>query len=176
MNDKYIVKMSRKFIAMLVIVGAIFDFVGLIMLILFITGSWTISNDKLIIFILFEIFSLVGGGSIVLSQIKNLIHPYTMLEIDENGLKFAIKANYELININWTQIESVEITPNTQLTVMGKYPVDNLMVKVKLDSGFPGSQATSSGLMYFNNTLIVDGLYMNKRAVDVETEINKHIH
>jgi hypothetical protein len=99
-----------------------------------------------------------------------------MLTIDEDGLKFAIKANYELINIKWPQIESVDTVANTQLVVMGKNPVDNLIVKVKANSGFPSSQITSSGLTYFNYTLILDGLFMNKRPIDVATEINKHIH
>jgi hypothetical protein len=172
MQDNLVVKMSRKFIAMLIAVGLLFFVVGGTLIIMWLTKSMSFEGNKFIIFIIFEIFACGGGILIIISQIKNFIQPYTMLEVTAEGLKFATGANYKLFLVSWNLVESSEVVSNQQLRVMDKYPVNDLVVHFKNDAKLEASMATGSGLMYMNYVLTINGIYMAVKAETISNLIN----
>lgn len=169
-----IVKNSRILIGILIGVSFLFILVGIFLFIANQQGNFLITPDKIIIFYLFIFFAIGCGGIIFVSQIKNLLHPFTMITITPEGFSFAIGSQYEQKMCNWKDIANVETVPNEQLRIMGKNPVTNLIVTFKQTTSLPASLTTSAGVQYTNYSLVIDGLYMDTPAETILTEMKKY--
>lgn len=167
------IKNSRILIGLLIGVALLFLVVGAGFFIAFITGSFTVTPDKIIVFIIFEFFAIGVSGVIFISQIMNMINPFVMLTTSNEGISFGTGFRYTPYTIPWKYIKSAEVEPGSGFPGLSQLKnTDNLIIVIEPTLEIPASLATSAGIGYFNYVLRIDGLYSNTAAYPVAESIN----
>jgi hypothetical protein len=157
------VKLDRKFILLLTLLGSLFVCIGLILLCLVLSNQFEIDGSKIIIFILFEFFAIGCGGLIVFSQIYYLIKPPTMLSLTPTTLTFGTGLRYKPFQVSASLIKDIRVfEQQSNLSLMGKTKTvsGGIEIEFKNDASLPSSLATSAGISYMNFVLRVSKPYM----------------
>jgi len=163
---------------MLIAVGLLFVIAGLFSAFLVINKTLEIGTDKIIVFILFELFAVLGGGAIVINQLIYLFSPAVMLRVDSTGVSFGTGLRYKLFSIDKKFVDSIEVYERpSELEVMGKAKIvaGGIEIKFKNDPVIPASLATSAGITYFNYVLTIHKPYMEGDPIDYVDQIKEKI-
>lgn len=162
-------------IIMLILVGLLFVLVGLGMLLARLFGGWRAEEVAEWRFWVFEFFALIIGGAIVVSQMKNLVFPFVMLKIDDDGIYVGTGWRYSPFFIPWQYIKGAEISE-------GGFPLlkifkncDSLIIRLISNQEIPGSMATSTGISYVGWQVTLDGNYTDRPAAEGAAVINDRI-
>jgi hypothetical protein len=169
------VRVNRLLLALLILIGFLFLFVGLDLAVLHLIFNPTVDNQLLMW--IFNLFAIGIGIVLIISQGRYLIKPPLMMRISQEGISFGTGFGYKQQLIPWEYVESAGYGHG--YVTMSANPFRDILlgvtVKFKDSKEIPSSLATSAGINYFNHTLFLNRLYMNKSAGKIIKVINSYL-
>lgn len=169
------VRVNRLLLSLFIFIGLLFLFVGLDLAFLHLVLNPTVDNQLLMW--LFNIFAIGMGTVLIISQGRYLIKPPLMMRVSPEGISFGTGFGYKQQLISWKYVQSADYGHGYM--TMSANPFKDLLlgvqVKFKSSKEIPSSLATSAGINYYNYTLFLNRLYMNKSAGKTIAAINSYL-
>ncbi len=164
------VRVSRKLLFVLTVVGLVFLMVGLDLGYFQKVFGPDFTGDRVIVKWLFLFFSVICGGAIFLNSIIYLIVPPVMLRVSKDKIVFGTGMRYSPFTISAAMVERVEsFTTLSNLEVNGKKEtVDGgACLYFKNDPSLPSQQTTSMGIKYENYKLEISSTYADLSGPEI---------
>lgn len=177
-NGAFEVRVSRKLLLLLTVVGLVFLLVGLDIGFFHKVVGPEFGQDKPIVKWLFLFFAVICGGVIAVNCFIYLIFPPLMLRVTKETITFAVGLRYNPFDVPTRLLESVTTyTQESNLEVNGKKAIveGGAELILKNDSSIPSQKTTSMGVAYVNYTIRIQSTYANTSGQQIVEEVNKII-
>lgn len=169
------VRVNRLLLSLFISIGLLFLLVGLDLAVLHLVFNPTVDNQ--LFTRIFNLFAIGIGIVLIISQGKYLIKPPLMMSVSSEGISFGTGFGYRQQLIAWKYVESANFGHGVR--TMSANPFKDILlgvqVKFKASKEIPQSAATSAGINYFNYTLFLNRLYMNRPASKTIKVINSYL-
>jgi hypothetical protein len=178
-QNQFEVRVSRRLLLLLIVVGLLFSAVGLDLLFLHIVFEPVGAGQSPILMILFGAFCLLLGAVIVVSQVYYLIIPPVMLRVTREGLWFGTGLRYKPYFVPIKSVKSINTyQTESMLEVGGQRRIVEGGVELVMDrtDDLPSSLATSAGLSYSDYSLRLFKTYMNRPPQKAVEAVKSFIH
>lgn len=177
-NNGFEVRVSRKLLLLLTVVGLVFLLVGLDIGFFHQVIGPEFGQDKPIVKWLFLFFAVICGGAITVNCFIYLISPPLMLRVTKETITFAVGLRYNPFEVPTRLLEKVATyTQESNLEVNGKKAIveGGAELFLKSDSSIPAQKTTSMGVAYANYTIRIQSAYANISGQKIVEEVNKII-
>ncbi|MBS1198976.1 MAG: hypothetical protein H6R18_2761 [Proteobacteria bacterium] len=169
-NSVLEVRVSRKLLLVLTLVGLLFVAAGLeIGYFQKLLGPDFIQGKPIIKWI-FLFVSLVLGGLISINCFFYLIFPPLMLRVTKETVTFAVGLRYKAFDVPAKLVERLQtFSKESDLEVNGVKSIVDGGVEffLKNDPSIPSQMTTSMGVVYYNYNLRVLSMYANKSGSEI---------
>ncbi len=162
--ERYEVRVSRVLLLFLILIGAIFFYVGMDYLFLHTFLNWENTPESKVLRALFIFFFVGCGGLIVLNEGYYFIRPPLIMSISREGVSFGTGLRYRPFLIPLAYLESVDFVPSRSVTL-----------HFRKSEEIPSSKATSMGVMYFNYGLSVIRPYIDRPPEEIAMRVRSFI-
>jgi len=164
-NDVFEIRVSRKLLLLIILVGLFFFLVGLDLAFLHVVFSPDVGLGNVVLKWIFSLFAIAIGALILLTQSWYLIFPPLMMRVSSEGVSFGTGLRYRQELIPLRYLESVQVfRTESMLEIGGKTRVVEGGVELRFErtGEIPGALATSAGISYSDYTLRLNKAYMNR--------------
>lgn len=158
------VRVSRKLLLVLAIVGLIFLMAGLDIGYFHKVFDSDFGQDKVIVKWVFLFFAVIIGGAIFVNCLIYFFFPPLMLKVTRDKIIFGTGLRYVPFEIPAKYFETVEaFTKESDLEVDGKRAIvdGGATIHLKNDPAIPSQKTTSMGIGYYNYVLTFSSRYTN---------------
>ncbi|EKD84163.1 MAG: hypothetical protein ACD_39C00213G0001 [uncultured bacterium] len=172
--DSMEVRVSRKLLLVLMLVGLLFLLVGLDIGYFHKLFDADMGQDKAIIKWVFLFFAVICGGAIFVNCLVYLFFPPLMLKVSKDKVIFGTRMRYVPFEVPAALVEKVEsFTRESNLEVNGKKEIvdGGASLQLKNDPSIPSQKVTSMGISYCNYKLDISSTYANMSGKEIVEKV-----
>ncbi len=169
-TDVLEVRVSRKLLLVLTLVGLVFLLAGLEIGYFQKVLGPDFVGDRVVVKWIFLFFSVICGGAIFLNCFIYLFFPPLMLRVTKDKITFGVGMRYNPFDIPASLVQKAEsFTQASNLEVDGKRAtVDGgAAIFLRNDPSIPSQKATSMGIVFYNYKLEISSTYSNMSGPEI---------
>ncbi len=172
-EDVFVVKVNRICIAILLLIGALFLWIGLEYFYLGGFDDWELTEQPTWVYGAAWFFFIGCGGAVALQMFWYLFFPPTMLRIDREGISFGTGFRYTPRLFPWKHYKGVQLGVDGVLLTVAQQLMAGARIEFEPSGEIPSALITSIGIGYFMNRLTFDWRYTNRFSTTIVAETKR---